>query len=129
MQNKEVYVYQIRQSLNHRSEISNLTRKIMKCFHPIILILAVTGIPLLFPNIRENKDGKDLFNTPASGTVSLHHMDDQGSWKKIHHRKIERAQKGIVAFLQFLQCDHNRQASQIAQPQCYPVSKEKRGLI
>jgi 4-amino-4-deoxy-L-arabinose transferase-like glycosyltransferase len=48
----DVYIYPVKNSLFQRSEIANLTKEVMRCLHPFILVLALGGIPAFYFKYR-----------------------------------------------------------------------------
>lgn len=60
----DVYVYPVITSLYKSSEIANATRESMKHLHPLILILAIAGIPLLYITYWRGKGAVNIPDTP-----------------------------------------------------------------
>lgn len=60
----DVYFYPVKTSLYMNSELADLSRQIMKYLHPIIMLLALSSIPLSFINSRPSTTSQYLFNTP-----------------------------------------------------------------
>lgn len=60
----DVYVYPVITSLYQTSKIANTTREIMKFLHPLILILAVAGIPFFYITYWRGKNTVNIPDTP-----------------------------------------------------------------
>lgn len=60
----DVYVYPVIKSLYQTSKIANLPRILMKCFHPIILILSFIGIPIVINESYLKKNEILPYQTP-----------------------------------------------------------------
>jgi 4-amino-4-deoxy-L-arabinose transferase-like glycosyltransferase len=58
----DVYIYPVITSLYMSSYIANLSREIMKYLHPVCLILALTGVILMFIVHRRDKNRNNLIN-------------------------------------------------------------------
>lgn len=59
----DVFIYPVKISLYHTSKIANFSREIMKYLHPVILISAIGGIPLILIKFRQKKFEERHFNT------------------------------------------------------------------
>jgi predicted membrane channel-forming protein YqfA (hemolysin III family) len=60
----DVYFYPVKTSLYMNSKLADLSRRIMKYLHPIILLLALSSIPITFINFRHCGIDQCIFNTP-----------------------------------------------------------------
>jgi len=60
----DVYFYPVKSSLYMTSKLADLSRQIMKYLHPIILLLALSSIPVMFINSRHWEIDKFFLNTP-----------------------------------------------------------------
>jgi 4-amino-4-deoxy-L-arabinose transferase-like glycosyltransferase len=61
----DVYVYPVETSLYQKSRTAELTRLGMKGLHPVILLLALAGIPLLWRVLKRGTGGTRLEQTPT----------------------------------------------------------------
>ncbi|MBU0987830.1 MAG: glycosyltransferase family 39 protein [Proteobacteria bacterium] len=60
----DVYFYPVITSLYQTSKAADLTRKIMKYLHPLILVLALAGIPICYSRYRRKKIEEPIANMP-----------------------------------------------------------------
>ncbi len=60
----DIYINPVKNSLFEISKIAGLSKTTMKFFHPIVLLLALAGIPLLYRECRYQKTEEILLRTP-----------------------------------------------------------------
>jgi 4-amino-4-deoxy-L-arabinose transferase-like glycosyltransferase len=60
----DVYFFPVKTSLYMTSKLADLSRQIMKYLHPVIMLLAISCIPLVVFNFRKFKSHQDIMDTP-----------------------------------------------------------------
>jgi len=59
----DIYIYPVKVSLFDISPIAGLTRSVMRSIHPVLVLLALSGIPLLFFSFRYRESADMVLNS------------------------------------------------------------------